>query len=65
MTQEPEFQGRIGKTYKDSDPWWPPIPSRHDGNTPNVVVMLFDEEGQADTFQRRCDISKRCYEVLE
>jgi len=30
----------------------------------SVVVMLFDEEGQADTFQRRCDISKRCYEVL-
>jgi len=45
MTQEPEFQGKIGKTLKDSDPWWPPIPSSHDGNTPNVVVMLFDDTG--------------------
>ena len=45
MTQEPEFQGRIGKTYKDSDPWWPPTSSRHDGKTPNVVVMLFDDTG--------------------
>ena len=30
----------------------------------SIVVMLFDENGQADTFQKRCDISKRCYEVL-
>ena len=45
MTQEPEFQGKIGKTLKDSDPWWPPVPSSHDGNTPNVVVMLFDDTG--------------------
>lgn len=30
----------------------------------SVVVMLFDENGQADTYQKRCDISKRCYEVL-
>jgi len=29
-----------------------------------VVVMAFDEEGQADTFQRRIDICKRCYEIL-
>jgi 5-methyltetrahydrofolate--homocysteine methyltransferase len=30
----------------------------------SAVVMLFDEDGQADTYQRRCDISKRCYEIL-
>ena len=45
MTQEPEFQGKIGKTLKDSDPWWPPVPSSHDGKTPNVVIMLFDDTG--------------------
>ncbi|MDN5203158.1 methionine synthase [Fulvivirgaceae bacterium BMA10] len=29
-----------------------------------VIVMAFDEEGQADTYQRRIDICKRSYDVL-
>lgn len=29
-----------------------------------VVVMLFDENGQADSYEKRCQISKRCYELL-
>ena len=29
-----------------------------------VVVMAFDEEGQADSLQRRKDICKRCYDLL-
>lgn len=29
-----------------------------------VVVMAFDEEGQADTYQRRIDICKRSYNIL-
>ena len=29
-----------------------------------VVVMAFDEEGQADNLQRRKDICKRCYDLL-
>ena len=29
-----------------------------------VVVMAFDEQGQADTYQRRIDICKRSYDVL-
>ncbi len=29
-----------------------------------VIVMAFDEEGQADTYQRRIDICKRSYEIL-
>jgi len=29
-----------------------------------VVVMAFDEDGQADTLQRRKDICKRCYDLL-
>jgi len=29
-----------------------------------VVVMAFDEEGQADTFERKVDICKRAYEIL-
>lgn len=29
-----------------------------------VVVMLFDEQGQAVTTQRRCSVAKRSYEIL-
>ncbi|RMG40007.1 MAG: methionine synthase [Candidatus Dadabacteria bacterium] len=29
-----------------------------------VVVMAFDEEGQADSYQRRIDICKRAYDLL-
>ena len=29
-----------------------------------VIVMAFDEQGQADTLQRRIDICKRAYDVL-
>ena len=30
----------------------------------SVVVMAFDEEGQADTLQRRVDICQRAYDIL-
>ena len=30
-----------------------------------VIVMAFDEIGQADTYQRRIDICKRSYDILE
>ena len=29
-----------------------------------VIVMAFDEDGQADTYQRRIDICKRSYDIL-
>ena len=29
-----------------------------------VVVMAFDEQGQADSFQRRTEICQRCYDIL-
>ncbi len=29
-----------------------------------VVVMAFDEDGQADTIERKVDICKRCWEIL-
>jgi len=29
-----------------------------------VIVMAFDEDGQADTFERRIEISKRSYDIL-
>ncbi|MBT8634157.1 methionine synthase [Polynucleobacter paneuropaeus] len=29
-----------------------------------TVVMAFDEQGQADTFERKTEICKRCYQIL-
>lgn len=42
---EPGFQGRIGRTYRDSTPWWPPPPAGLGG--PNVVVIVLDDTGFA------------------
>ncbi len=46
-----EFKGVIGKTYKDSTPAWPQIPTAQEGS-PNVVVILLDDVGfgQPSTF---------------
>lgn len=30
----------------------------------SIVVMLFDEKGQADTTQRRIEVAQRCYKLL-
>lgn len=40
---EPDFGGRIGLTYQDSEPWWPPAPPAWGG--PNVVVVVLDDTG--------------------
>jgi len=40
------FQGRIGRTAADSEPWWPPEPRPRDG-APNVVIVVFDDVGFA------------------
>ena len=40
------FEGRIGRTYKDSTPWWPKTPVPQRGN-PNVVLVLLDDVGFA------------------
>ncbi len=29
-----------------------------------VIVMAFDEKGQADSFEKRIEVCKRCYEIL-
>jgi arylsulfatase len=42
---EPEFQGRIGRTYRDSTPWWPDPPAGLGG--PNVVLVVLDDTGFA------------------
>lgn len=44
MTQDNTFQGRIGRTFQESRPWWPTLPEPRKG-APNVVVILFDDTG--------------------
>src|SRR5690349_15836257 len=41
------FQGRIGKTFAASEPWWPPRPTAPPG-APYVVVVLADDLGFSD-----------------
>ncbi|MEO1192383.1 MAG: arylsulfatase [Pseudomonadota bacterium] len=40
------FEGRIGRTVEDSEPWWPK-PERPAEGTPNVIVILLDDTGIA------------------
>lgn len=37
-----EFQGRIGRTWSESEPWWPGHP-RPAAGTPNVVLVVLDD----------------------
>jgi arylsulfatase A-like enzyme len=40
------FGGRIGRDWRDSEPWWPPQPKSRDG-APNVVLIVLDDVGYA------------------
>jgi arylsulfatase len=42
---ESAFGGRIGRTYHDSEPWWPDPPAGLGG--PNVVMIVLDDTGFA------------------
>ncbi len=41
-----EFHGKIGDDWRDSEPWWPPMPTPPDG-APNVIVVVLDDVGFA------------------
>ena len=41
-----EFQGKIGNNWRDSEPWWPPVPAAPEG-APNVVLIVLDDVGFA------------------
>ena len=48
MTSAPDnFKGTIGKTYKDSVPWWPEKPAAPK-NAPNIVFVVLDDVGFSD-----------------
>lgn len=42
-----QFEGKVGKTLKDSEPWWKPVRAATPGS-PNVVVILLDDLGFSD-----------------
>jgi arylsulfatase A-like enzyme len=44
MSNREPFKGVIGRTHKESIPWWPE-PKRSRDGSPNVVVILFDDTG--------------------
>lgn len=41
-----EFKGKIGRDWRDSEPWWPE-PKRAPAGAPNVVVVVLDDVGFA------------------
>ena len=41
-----EFRGKIGNDWRDSEPWWPPVPTPPPG-APNVVLIVLDDVGFA------------------
>ncbi|MBU6516039.1 MAG: arylsulfatase [Acidobacteriota bacterium] len=41
-----EFAGRIGRDWRESEPWWPPEPTAPAG-APNVVMVVLDDVGFA------------------
>ncbi|MDP3626434.1 MAG: arylsulfatase [Hydrogenophaga sp.] len=47
MNPTHEFKGTIGKTYKDSVPWWPDKVAPPAG-APNIVFVVLDDVGYSD-----------------
>ncbi|MFO1199612.1 MAG: arylsulfatase [Burkholderiaceae bacterium] len=46
-TLYPDFQGRIGRTREESQPWWPAPKTARPGS-PNIVVIYMDDMGYSD-----------------
>ena len=41
------FGGTIGRTYRESTPWWP-APVRPPSDAPNIVFIVLDDVGFSD-----------------
>jgi len=46
MSYPRRFEGRIGRDWRDSEPWWPPTPTPPEG-APNVLMIVLDDVGYA------------------
>jgi arylsulfatase len=57
------FEGTIGRTYADSTPSWPELPSAPPG-APNVVIVLLDDVGYAQFSSYGSDIDTPCFDGL-
>ncbi|MCC7367851.1 MAG: sulfatase-like hydrolase/transferase [Chloroflexi bacterium] len=56
MTEPTTFSGQIGRSYRDSTPWWPE-PTRAPAGSPNIVFIVLDDVGFAHLGCYGSDIS--------
>ena len=61
MTQP--FEGHVGRTYADSQSWWPPLKTAATG-APNVVIVLLDDVGYAQFGAYGSDIATPTFDRL-
>lgn len=47
MTTEQNFAGSIGRTWRESSPWWPAPPAAPAG-APNILFVVLDDVGYSD-----------------
>jgi arylsulfatase len=57
------FEGRIGRTFEDSEPWWPEVRRARPGS-PNVVLVLLDDVGFAQLGCFGSDIATPTFDGL-
>jgi arylsulfatase A-like enzyme len=58
-----QFEGVIGRTFEDSQAWWPPL-ERAPQNAPNVVMVLLDDVGYAQFGCYGSDIATPTFDSL-
>ena len=58
-----EFKGKIGRTFDDSTPWWPPLTTPPEGS-PNILVVLLDDVGYAQFGCYGSDIATPTFDKL-
>lgn len=47
MEKQAQFGGHIGRTWRDSKPWWTPQPEAPTG-APNILFIVLDDVGYSD-----------------